>query len=432
MKINYSEIIDEIDDYKLSCYPPHYPVIKVWDKIKEGKIKQIQKELTNHIAKSRLPAGLYINIPFCKTKCKFCYLKVYTSQTLLKRFVSSLIKEMEIYSKYNIPADSVYIAGGTSTLPRPEELVDIFKALNKNFNLNKCRQITIETSPTFIDEDKIRILKNYGVNLIMLGVQSFNDEIIKNENRYQNQSDISRAVNILRKYNIPFNIDLIVGLTEPKTFISDLYNLIKLKPDLVHLNKIKPVKDLNHKMEVESQQKKGLKILTKYGYKIIDEESASLGYKFINIQGDMRYQNNSNIIGIGPGSLTHIYSKLRYSTYFDLKEYSALIEKNLIPMEKFITISEMDEASFYIISYISNGIRINEIKKKFPKLCKKIEMKIKKLIKKSAVIIKEDKYFINEQEIDAWYEITKNFYSTKYIQKLNERLSFIKDIQWKR
>jgi oxygen-independent coproporphyrinogen-3 oxidase len=414
---DYTNLINEIDDWKLSCYPPHYPVIKVWNFINENEIKKIQNKLKNYLKSSRIKTGLYINIPFCKTKCKFCYLKVYTSKTILDKFIQTLIKEMEIYSGYKINIDSIYIAGGTVTIPEVKKLEFIFEGLKKNFNLNKIRQITIETSPSFLDEERIKILKKNGVNLIMLGVQSFNDDISKNENRYQKKNDIYKAINLLKKYKIAFNIDLIVGLSDPKTFISDVYHLIKTKPDLIHLNKIKPTRDINHKIEIEKLQKKGLEILRENGYKIIDEESASLN-GIINIQGDMNYQNNSNIIGIGPGALTHIYSKIRYSTYFEIEKYFKLIDKGIIPIEKYIKLSEIDEADFYILSKIYDGIKKNELKRKFPQSFKIIQMRLKKLIQKSAVIIKKGKYYLNKENISVWYEITKTFYEKKYLRKL--------------
>lgn len=422
MKIKYQDIINEIDDYRLSCYPPHYPVIKVWNYIKESKIKKIQNKLKTYLLNSTNQIGLYINIPFCKTKCKFCYLRVYTSKNNIEKFIDGLIKEMEIYSIYSIKPDSIYIAGGTVTLLKSKELKKIFENLHKNFDLKKTKQITIETSPSFLNEEKVKILKSYGVNLIMLGIQSFSKEISKNENRYQKTNDIKKAINLFKKYKIAFNIDLIAGLSDKKTFISDIYNILKIKPDLIHLNKLKPPKDINHKMEIEKLQKIGISILKEHGYKIIDEESGCLK-NIKNIQGEMDYQNTSNIIGIGPGSLTHIYSKIRYSTYFELEKYIELINKGLIPIEKYIKISQRDEIDFYVLSHISEGIKIDEIKKRFLDSFKSIKNRIEKLQKKAIVLIKGNRYYLNQSIPSSWYEITKNFYQKKYLKKLNKLIS---------
>lgn len=414
MKIDFHKAVSLIDSYKLMCYPPHYPALYAWNNTNGIKYEEIAQKI------SFKSAGVYINIPFCPSKCKFCFLDVYEYKERDKvyNFINGLKKEIELYGellKY-IEITSIYIAGGTTTILNENEIELIFKLLYQNFNLSKIKQITVETSADFLNLNKIKILKNYGVNLLMLGIQTFDENIIKKNNRVQNIKKIESIINLIKKYTIPFNIDLICGLSNVDSFIKDFKKIIKLQPELIHINKIKPIFDIEYKKKIEQMQKYAIDFLVSYGYKKIDEESVTKnGIK--NIQGDMKYLSENSIIGIGPNAMGHIYGKLRYKNFFDTSKYLNRLRDNQLPWEMSIDLNETDEIDFYLLTSLPlSGVNLDTINKKFPNSKNYIEKKIK-LLQKNKIIKKERNRLVMEK--DKWFDFTKSIYKEKYLKKIS-------------
>ncbi|MCX7641650.1 MAG: radical SAM protein [Elusimicrobiales bacterium] len=415
MKINYQKAISLIDSYELMCYPPHYPVLYTWEKTKGYPIKKLKSEIFRF-----KNIGIYINIPFCPSKCSFCFLKVYEyrNRKLFNDFINGLELEVKMYAEIlkNSKISSVYLAGGTVTVLNEKELEKIFILLKKNFNISYVKQITVETSADFLNENKLKILKDNEVNLLMIGIQTFDDNVIKNTNRIQNNKKIKEKIELIKKYSIPFNVDIICGLTTFKNFIKDIKMVLDLKPDLIHINKIKPINNSEFKKKVEVMQKNAIDFISSYGYKKIDEESLTLnGIK--NIQGDMDYLLNHSIIGLGPNSMGHIYGKYRYKNYVDINKYYNHLKKNNLPWEILINLTEKDEIDFYLLTKIPiNGLNEKTLKKRYPSYQNYIEKKIKKMKKEKLIDNINNKLIMISNN---WFKFTKSIYNKSYIEILS-------------
>ena len=168
--------------------------------------KSIQKE------KSFIP-GLYIHIPFCKTKCPYCDFYSIASSSLIHPWLESLKREIAFYSDKFDSFDTVYFGGGTPSLLDTGTIGEILVAVNNNFNILKSAEITVEANPGDMNLEKIKGLKDLGINRINLGVQSFNDDELLFLGRRHKSADSVKALDELR--NAGFNnigIDLIYGL----------------------------------------------------------------------------------------------------------------------------------------------------------------------------------------------------------------------------
>src|SRR5208337_371465 len=123
-------------------------------------------------------AGLYIHIPFCLSKCRYCDFYSVSSLSLLPAFLEALFKEMELYRGSIGPCDTVYIGGGTPSLLNPSQLETILKRVRENFQLLPDPEITLETNPADLDQASLASIRTLGINRLTIGCQSFDQAIL--------------------------------------------------------------------------------------------------------------------------------------------------------------------------------------------------------------------------------------------------------------
>ena len=173
--------------------------------------------------------GLYIHIPFCTHLCSYCdFTKMFFNEEMVDKYLSALEKELKSYDIKDIT--SIYIGGGTPTSLNDVEfrrLLDIVSPYYK-----EGMSYAVEGNIENLSSQKIKLLKEYKVNRVSLGVQSFDDELLKLINRHHTKDDTFRVIDELVKNDIKdINIDLIYALPNQ--------DLEKLKSILANSKKIK-------------------------------------------------------------------------------------------------------------------------------------------------------------------------------------------------
>ncbi|MBF0552936.1 MAG: radical SAM family heme chaperone HemW [Nitrospirae bacterium] len=164
-----------------------------------------------------MAGALYIHIPFCLRKCLYCdfFSIPYESgmeREMEKRYVNALKSEL-ILRKDNIGTlKTIYIGGGTPSIFEAGSIARILEFINNNFGIESGAEITMEANPSSVDDEKLRALRQAGVNRISVGVQSFNDAELQSLRRIHNAAEAARALDIIKKYFGNFSIDLIYGL----------------------------------------------------------------------------------------------------------------------------------------------------------------------------------------------------------------------------
>ncbi len=161
-----------------------------------------------------MSAGLYIHVPFCKTRCIYC--DFYSDTNInSKAYISSLLKETEHYSGEwkDQTIDTLYFGGGTPSLLTTDEISSIINHVRNKFHFNENAEITLECNPDDIDEKYAENIAGAGVNRISIGVQSFDDEILKFLSRRHNAGQAIKAVEFFDCAGIKnISIDLIFGI----------------------------------------------------------------------------------------------------------------------------------------------------------------------------------------------------------------------------
>ncbi len=201
----------EIGSYFISNYPPY----SMWQR---ENVDEIHAAFDRE-PQRQTPLGLYIHIPFCRKRCKFCYFRVYTDQNAkaIENYVQALIKEVALLSERPAIADRkfqfVYFGGGTPSYLSTRQLHSLRERLHQSISWDEAREVTFECEPGTLSLDKVKTLRDIGVTRISLGVENFNDKILEENGRAHLSPEIMRAYDWIQDVGFPqVNIDLIAGM----------------------------------------------------------------------------------------------------------------------------------------------------------------------------------------------------------------------------
>lgn len=167
-------------------------------------------------------AGIYIHIPFCKSKCAYCNFFSLASQSKMNDYLDALKNEIVSRNQYlgNEMVETIYFGGGTPSLLSTDDIAEIIEIIHKNFNIISKPEITLEVNPDTVDKEKLISLKEKGINRISVGIQSFNDDDLRYLDRKHNSKHALQIIDDLKSVGFDkLTLDLIYGvptLTEEK------------------------------------------------------------------------------------------------------------------------------------------------------------------------------------------------------------------------
>lgn len=223
----------EVGSYFISNYPPY----SQWS---ADHLDELHSAMNS--APREVPLGLYLHIPFCRKRCKFCYFKVFTDNKAsdIETYVSALSREIELISKLPVmggrPFRFVYFGGGTPSYLSVKQLESLVDRLRANIDWSLAEEVTFECEPGTLREPKVHALKELGVTRLSLGVENFSDDVLRENGRAHLSEEIYRAWDWIKAtdfYNV--NIDLIAGMVG-ETWENWQFNIdkaLELEPDSV-------------------------------------------------------------------------------------------------------------------------------------------------------------------------------------------------------
>ncbi len=157
--------------------------------------------------------GLYIHVPFCKTKCSYCDFYSVTDGSLISDWVAAVKQEIQLYRACFTSFDSVYLGGGTPSLLREQHIEDLLEAILSSFTVRSGSEFTLEANPDDVTLEKARSYRYLGINRISLGVQSFHDAELSSLERRHTAGQSKRALEVARAAGFTnLGIDLMYGL----------------------------------------------------------------------------------------------------------------------------------------------------------------------------------------------------------------------------
>ena len=327
------------------------------------------------------PIGLYIHIPFCQKKCNYCnFLTFINNDDQIEKYVKYLIKEINLYKGENIHLDTIYIGGGTPSYLDEKYMVQIVEAIKKVFVLEDDLEFTIEMNPESVEVDKIKTYLQIGINRFSMGVQSFNNDVLKIMGRLHNRTSVFKKLALMRELGCK-NISIDLMLANPKQDIEILRQdlAIACKLDIDHISyyslilKEQTYFDLWYRQgkidlfDPEEERKMYHEVvdtLVKNGFDHYEISSfAKNGLRGIH---NAKYWTLNDFIGLGMGAAGNI-SKLRFENVRGFDSYYNLLDKGQKPLLETEELSIEDREKEYLMLNLRmmQGFDIDQMNKKF-------------------------------------------------------------------
>lgn len=328
-------------------------------------------------------SAVYIHIPFCEHICYYCdFNKVFLEGQPVDEYVDLLIKEMQITAanKQMEPIDTVFVGGGTPTTLNEAQIAKLCTAIQEIFPMKEEVEFSFEANPGDLSVAKVQTMKDYGVNRISMGVQSFNNDLLKKIGRIHTVKDVYQSVENMRTVGFEnVSIDLIFSLpgqteadfqdTLNQALALDLphysaYSLI-IEPKTIFYNLMQKGKLFLPGQDAEANMYDLLLVeMEKHGRK--QYEISNFAKESFESKHNITYWSNEHYYGFGAGAHGYI-GNTRYSNFGPIKKYMEPLQENKLPVfqQKELTLKEkMEEEMFLGLRKVS-GVSKARFQRKF-------------------------------------------------------------------
>ncbi|MCL6583863.1 MAG: radical SAM protein [bacterium] len=335
---------------------------------------------------------LYVHIPFCERLCPYCSFNRYPfEESLARSYFSALREELKIYRQKGYDCTGLYIGGGTPTIMMDE----LEKTLALIRSLYSIREVSVETNPNHLTQERLEVLKSLGINRLSVGVQSFNDQILRSVDRYEKygsgqeiQEKLRLASQILADgYKSPLagsqraagagrkntlNVDMIFNFPNQTMSMleEDLDILLSLKIDQITFYPLmvsaSTQKALAEKLgQVDYRKEKA------FYFKILDKLSAQFqpasAWCFSRADGliDEYIVDYDEYIGSGSGAFSYLNGCI-YANTFDLAEYIRQLKQGRLPLGFKKAFSTREQMRYdFLMKLFGRRLDIEALKAKF-------------------------------------------------------------------
>ena len=323
---------------------------------------------------------IYIHIPFCLAKCKYCaFNSIVANAQIIQEYVEAICKEIKQTSSTQ-KISTIYFGGGTPSILTFEQFTNIFKALHDTFNLNDCNEITVEANPgTHLNYEYLHELRRLGVNRLSLGVQSFDDNLLRTLGRIHNSNEAIETIKLAKSIFDNVSIDLMYDLPgQNLTILSNtITTALNLQPQHISIYGLEIEEStefgrLNNigKLSLPSDE------LSDEMYEYIMSELPKHGFNRYEISNFARagfeskhnlgYWSDVSYLGFGAGAHSYL-DNLRYSNIVNVKEYIKRINSNedVKQIEEIVTRERAMEEFCFLSLRKAEGIDTERFKQKF-------------------------------------------------------------------
>ncbi len=360
----------EVGSYFISNYPP----FSQWTDRAIVEVETAWEELNP----DPVPLGLYLHIPFCRKRCKFCYFRVYTNKNAkaIAEYVETIAKEAEMVSRRPAVAgrklEFVYFGGGTPSYLSSRQLKFLRDSLSDSFTWDTAREVTFECEPGTLSLDKVKTLAEIGITRVSLGVENFDDAILEENGRAHLAPEIFRAYEWIQDVGFPqVNIDLIAGMVgeTEANWKRCVEKAIEMRPDnitiyqmelpfnTVYSQQIKeegtasPVADWPTKRRWVSE---AMDRLSEAGFHV------SSGNEMVKdpVTDRFVYRDNlfrgSDILALGVSSFGH-FQGVHYQNLDAIENYQAVVQEGRLPINRALRPSQVQRLIREFVLQLKEG-----------------------------------------------------------------------------
>ena len=336
--------------------------------------------LTN--LKNKTPLGIYVHVPFCRSKCQYCdfYSLTAKDDNLMENYLNAILAHIRecgpLAPGYKV--DTIYFGGGTPSFFGAEGMSTILSMIRRCFDVDSNAEITFEANPDSVTDSLLRRLKAEGFNRVSLGVQTDNDKLLKELGRPHDYAQTVNAISRIRHAGFKnLSIDLMYGL--PGQTLNDwkdtLERVLPMMPEHVSCYALKveegtplyQYKDVCNIADDDTQADMYLaavEILRGKGYR--QYEISNFARKGLYSRHNMKYWTGGEYLGFGPSASSDFAGK-RYTMVRDLQGYINGIKGNGVVIEEMDEIPLRERAGEYLMLRLrtSTGITREEYEHKF-------------------------------------------------------------------
>ncbi|MCM3566557.1 radical SAM family heme chaperone HemW [Neobacillus mesonae] len=358
----------------------------------------------------------YLHIPFCEHICYYCdFNKVFLKGQPVDEYLQAIEQEMKM-TLQEAPSkelDTIFVGGGTPTSLNEQQLERFCQSINDNLSKSMNNEFTFEANPGDLSEEKLQILKDAGVNRISLGVQTFNDELLKKIGRVHRAKDVYQTIEKIKSIGFEnISIDLIYSL--PTQTLNDFketldialsldlphysaYSLI-IEPKTVFYNLMRKGKLSTPGEDVEAQMYEVLMDqMEKHG--LHQYEISNFSKPGFESRHNLTYWNNEYYYGFGAGAHCYV-DGFRQSNIGPVRKYIDTLNSEELPIleNHLVPQSEQMEEEMFLGLRKTSGVSISRFIQKFDRdPLNLFAAEMNDLIEKKWIEIKGDKIYLTKQ-----------------------------------
>jgi len=339
----------EVGSYFVSNYPP----FSQW---RREMVPDVLEAL-DAPPREEAPLGLYIHIPFCRKRCKFCYFRVYTNQNAkaIENYVQALVREFELLSgQAGVSGRKlrfVYFGGGTPSYLSSRQLLSLRDRLSEYLQWDSAEEVTFECEPGTLSLEKVRTLKEIGITRVSLGVENFNDQILEANGRAHLSPEIEQAYGWLQQVGFPqINVDLIAGMIgeTDENWDACVERVLGMEPDNITIYQMelphntiisREMKESGVSSPVADWPTKRRWVNRAFDRLLASGYSISSGNELVrSLPTDHFVYRDSvwrgcDLLASGVSSFGH-FQGVHYQNYDELDEYVSAVEEGRLPINR--------------------------------------------------------------------------------------------------
>ncbi|HHY36068.1 MAG TPA: radical SAM family heme chaperone HemW [Firmicutes bacterium] len=328
--------------------------------------------------------ALYIHVPFCRQKCYYCdFVSFPYGQEPVQRYLKGLERELELYSR-RLAAKRVktlYFGGGTPSCLSARELAALLALISRYVPAEQIEEGTMECNPGTISREKLRIIKEAGINRISLGVQALQDEHLARLGRIHRTEDVYRSYDLLRRegfHNIGFDLIFALPGQTLAQWEETLKGVLALAPEHISTyNLIFEEGTPFHRWREEGKLVPPPEELDAAMYQLALEMLPAAGYRQYEIANfarrgrecrhNLTYWRNEPYLGLGPGAHSYDGKRSRWANEASLEKYLAALNEGRVPVATREVLSlELERAETVILGLrLCQGLERSRFQKRF-------------------------------------------------------------------
>lgn len=353
--------------------------------------------------------GLYVHIPFCKYICTYCdFCKKYIKKQNVELYIHNLIKELEMSNTADVT--TIFIGGGTPSSIGLVYTSQLLTAIAEIVDLQNVEEYSVEVNPDDVTDELMSLYQQHGINRISIGVQTLNDDILKQIKREHTKQDVQNAIDIASQYFDNISIDLIFNLpNQTLDDINDSFEFIKANVGKIkHVSYYSMILEENTIMSYNNEEGPLTEDEESEIYLQIQQMAANLGFVQYEISNyalpgfhskhNLKYWTNDPYLGIGLGAAAYDGVRRTKNTQ-SINAYNESIANNELPIVENNQLTSYDFAEEKIFLRLRTNLPVEIDDKLLTKINDDLQLKQYLEIKENTIKIKPKYYFVSNEII---------------------------------